>query len=195
MPVIITLFVVVACTRSSEANQSTAHSGIPQAAAESEQHQNAVAPTEGKILIRIIVQKDGHRFSLENSSLRKSNGLVSDVQDLLWIAYRGGAGIDPAKAEERNTKDLEIVQESNESIVTEHTWIRLFYQPYKPPQGMNDFGHQDIMVYSDPQNLHDAYLAIQDPDDQLKWKVFPIPEYGSWLQKEIEIFLRLTTGL
>ncbi len=101
----------------------------------------------------------------------------------------------------KDQKDISIVKasENTESIGKARDaspWLRLYYDPYKPVQGVNDMGHKDIIIYADnPQDTEDAYLLIQNPDNLTEWTVITLPGYGQWLQKEVDMLLRMKMGL
>lgn len=138
-------------------------------------------------LIRIVVQRGQDRYSLRTQPGLNPYGLVTDIQHIRWIAIRGGAGIEPI--------EKEVLDPVRESVTGKQVWVRFYYEPYKPEQGMNDRGHKDIVVYTDPENVADAILGIQNPDHQERWDMFVLHGYGPWLQKEIDILLRLAAGM
>lgn len=155
---------------------------------------------EKRVLSKIVIQRGEERFSFEEKNWSSYN-LVSDVENLLMIASRGGAGIDPSAFEtDIEVNKIDIVSESEKDIddksevQNKGVWIRLYYHSYRPGQGINDFKHKDIVIYIDPHDGANAYLARQNPDDLSKWDLILLPGYGSWLQKEIEVLLRLKTG-
>jgi len=156
---------------------------------------------EKRVLNKIVIQRGEERFSFEEKNWSSYN-LVSDVENLLIIAPRGGAGIDPSTFEtDIEVNKIDTVRESEKNVddksevENKGVWIRLYYHPYRSGQGMNDFKHKDIVVYIDPHDRANAYLARQNPDDLSKWDLILLPGYGLWLQKEIEMLLRLKTGL
>ncbi len=156
-------------------------------------HGAEAEPRLERTLSRIVIQrgKDCYTFRIQPGS--RPYGLVTDIQNIRWIAIRGGAGIEPI---EKEVADLGIVRESEKDNATgKGLWVRFYYESYKPAQGMNDPGHKDIIVYTDRENVADAFLGIQNPDHQEKWDIFVLPGYGPWLQKEIDVLLRLATGL
>lgn len=156
---------------------------------------------EQRILYKIVIQRGKERFSFEEKDSNYCT-LVSDVENLLIIAPRGGAGIDSSTLEKNvDVKDIDIIRESEKDsgnkvavVENEGVWIRLYYKPYRPGQGMNDFKHKDVMVYIDLNDTTNAYLARQNPDDLSKWDLILLPGYGPWLQKEIDMLLRLKTA-
>ncbi len=161
---------------------------------------NSSQSEANKVLNKIVIQRGEERFSFEEKNWSSYN-LVLDVENLLIIAPRGGAGIDPSILEtDIEVNKIDTVRESEKDVddkfkvENKGVWIRLYYHPYRPGQGMNDFKHKDIVVYIDPHDRANAYLSRQNPDDLSKWDLILLPDYGSWLQKEIEMLLRLKTG-
>ena len=133
-------------------------------------------------------------------------GLLNDIQALRWIVPRGGIGIEEP-AGEQNTSDNTFLSESSE-ILEEYSsqmeedwyfdfednpnvWVRLNYDSYKPAEGVNDIAHKDILLYVEGENL---YFAIQDVDNEELWMITKVPGYGSWMEKELELFYRLYMG-
>jgi hypothetical protein len=156
-----------------------------------------------EIVKSMIVQRghDGIRDGFKNDSLDKlkSYGIVLDMKNLLWLATRGAAGIE-AEGEKKAVAEFSVIAESEESLAgdtvnSDNCWIRLNYEAYFPDQGVNVWEHKDLIIYIDPDNADDAFLGVQDPQEQMLWTVFRLPGYGTWLEKEIDMLLRLTTGL
>jgi hypothetical protein len=143
----------------------------------------------------LVIQRGRVRFSLEAALLRPRPGLVLDIRDIRWISLRGGAGIEP-RVEEKDAKDVVAIAESDQ-LNTEVSlyFVRLAYQPYRPGPGMNDFSHQDLIVFIDPNREDNAYLGIQNPDAPGNWSLTLLPGYGPWLKKEIDLFLRIRLGM
>ena len=205
------LILVTACNETP--NPSNTLENLSVSVPESSQTTDHIIP-EQETLNYLIVQRgqDGLCVGLKNDVSDKlrtlgSYGLVSDVENLLWIAPRGGAGID-SKDEEKSAMELPVIKESDKSapqdenimwfydgISSKNVWIRFNYQPFIPGQGMNVLGHKDLIVYIDPDNDDNAFLGIQDPQNQNDWNIYLLPGYGLWLEKEIDILLRLTAGM
>ncbi|MFZ5597566.1 MAG: hypothetical protein ACOY31_11210 [Bacillota bacterium] len=148
---------------------------------------------------QVVIQRGNHIYPpLKNISSEEP--IISDIQNLRWIAYRGGAGMNFRQVV-KDQKDISIVKasetiESNGKAQDGSRWVRLYYGPYKPVQGVNDIGHKDIIIYADnSQDPEDAYLLIQNPDILTEWTVITLPGYGQWLQKEIDMLLRMKMGL
>lgn len=178
----------------------------------SQQTTAVVTQVKQEILNQVIVQrgKDSLRVGFQNDSSDKLRtlgiyGLVSDVENLLWIASRGSADIDPEG--EKIITELPVIQESSKSTVnggdilfyddvkSKNVWIRLNYKPFIPSQGTNIWGHKDLIVYLDPDNHNNAFLGIENAQKQNTWNMILLPGYGPWLEKEIDILLRLTIAM
>ncbi|MCL6449101.1 MAG: hypothetical protein K6U04_13305 [Armatimonadetes bacterium] len=151
------------------------------------------APTEKK-LTQVIVKRGNDVFSFDNPLGLRGLGIISDIQDLLWVAPRGGAGIQP-EVEQVESKELDKVLENGDKMKDAFCSVRLIYEPYRPEQGMNDLAHKDLIIYTDPGNVNDACLGVQKPDNQTEWDLYRLPDYGQWLKKEVDLLLRLRTGL
>ena len=181
---IVSLFTACAGDKNLEMRQRKSISDLSPSPQASEQ-------TKQEILKSMIVQRgsDGIREGFENDSLDKlkSYGIVLDMRDLLWLATRSGAGID-AEGEKKVIAKFPVVAESEESLSGDgklwfnHTvnskncWIRLNYKAYFPAQGVNVWGHKDLILYIDPDSAHDAFLGVQDPQDQTLWTVFRLQD-------------------
>ncbi|HML37988.1 MAG TPA: hypothetical protein PKA19_11310 [Bacillota bacterium] len=166
--------------------------------------------SEAETLDAVLMQRgtDKLRTGLKNDSadILNSYGIVRNVEELLWIAPRGGAGIE-ADGTEKNISDLPAIKESEAALTdnptdwyslevdTDNLWIRLIYDPYKPAPGVNSMAHKDIMVYLDNDNNSNAYLGIQNPDDETQWTVISLPGYGSWFEREMDMIMRIAAGL
>ncbi|WP_273483166.1 hypothetical protein [Desulforamulus ruminis] len=168
---------------------------------------------ERSILNDVVVQRgrDGLCVGLKNDPsdrLRtiENYALVSDIERLLFLASRSGAGIH-SETEKRKITKLPVIQESEnttppneemwfyQGVSSKNVWMRLNYQPFIPGQGMNVWGHKDLIVYIDPDNNDNAFLGIQDASNENAWNIILLPGYGSWLAKEIDMFLYMTTAM
>lgn len=133
-------------------------------------------------------------------------GILNDIQVLRWLVPRGGISVEEP-ANMQNVSDNIFLSECNK-IFEEYSsqmgdewyfdfedhnkvWVRLNYNSYKPAEGVNDIVHNDIMLYIEDEDL---YFAIQDVDNEELWTITKIPGYGSWMEKEIELFYRLHMG-
>jgi len=206
------LTLVTGCSRTQNTSNTSGKPSVSTSGASTSSTENATQ-VEQEILNYVIVQRgqDDVRVVFQNDSSDKlrtlrSYGLISDVENLLWIASRGGAGID-SEGEKKMLTELPVIQESYKSNIgngkirfdnavdSKNVWIRLNYQPFKPGQGMNVWGHKDLIVYIDTENHDNAFLGIQDDQDQNVWKIILLPGYGPWFEKEINMLLRLTIAM
>lgn len=150
-------------------------------------------PAEKK-LTQVIIKRGNYVFSLDNPLRFSGLGIISDIQNLLWVAPRGGAGIQP-EVEQVEPKELDKVLQSGDKMNDTFCLVRLIYEPYKPQQGMNELAHKDVIIYTNPDSVNDAYLGVQNPENQTRWDLYRLPDYGQWLKKEVDLLLRLRTGL
>ena len=146
-----------------------------------------------KILTQVIVQRGSDVFTLDHLQSEDA-GIISDIQDLLWVAPRGGAGIQP-EVIQAEPEELDRVLEKGEKMKETFYLVRLVYEPYRPGQGMNDLAHKSVIIFTDPEGANDACLGVQNPDRQTRWNLYRLPGYGHWLEKEVDLFLRLRMGL
>jgi hypothetical protein len=149
-------------------------------------------PAEKK-LTQIIVKRGNDVFPFNPLTLKES-GIILDIRDLLWVALRGGAGIQP-EVKQVESKELDKDLKNGDKMKDVFCSVRLIYEPYRPKQGINDLAHKDLIIYINPDNVNDAYFGIQNPDNQTKWDLYYLPGYGQWLKKEVDLLLRLHTGL
>lgn len=50
----------------------------------------------------------------------------------------------------------------------------------------------DYLFY---RQREDAYVGIQSAENNDLWTILKMADYGEWLEKEIRIYVRMTTGL
>jgi len=150
----------------------------------------------------MIVQRNYDCFSFPKSQI-EDQGIVLDIQSLLFIVPRGGAGITDIGIE-KDSSELSVINTSDNFIKKhlnadtadkKYTYIRLICDSYIPKEGENAIRYKDIIIYLQPDNSNDAIFAIQDPVKQSKWTITTLVGYGDWLTKEIDILLRIKTGL
>ena len=131
-------------------------------------------------------------FSFENSSLDIA-GLYESVEALLWIAPRGGAGID-SEGNQIEAASNELIQLSENMAsgdrIEEDVLLLRINREYAVEN--TPMSYKDIVMYRDNE---DAYLAWQMADDRNAWYLFRLPGYGEWLEKEVAIYMRCATGL
>jgi hypothetical protein len=158
----------------------------------------------------IVIQRsnDGTQIGFKNDSkdrlfTESTFAIVSDISNLSWIAIRGGSGFD-FSVQKKDANQIPIVLESNSiktqnesmwinsNIKSGNNWIRLYYQQGEATNGNSLY--KDVIMFLDPNNSKDAILGLQSIKDN-KWEIVDLPNYGDWLMIEINMFIRLTTGL
>lgn len=145
----------------------------------------------------IMVNWDGYIEKYEDTE--KITGLTSNMIALAWIAPRGGAGID-TEGKQVTAADDEYIAASEDALLSAdgdypqnelEDWVRIVKTSVESEEGTTVIGYKDILIYR--QN-EDAYIAVQ-LEEQNKWNVYKLPEYGIWFDKELDIFMRMVTGL
>lgn len=142
----------------------------------------------------IVHTANGYSDTLDNDYFNLFQPLLKNIESLLWIAPRGGAGIDGDKQMKKSADVQAIVESSKDKPNYKGEFIRLKYDSQIPKTGQNWLGHKDILVYQDTKNKKDAYLALQDPKAPDQWDLYKLPDYGQWLSKELAIILRVGLG-
>lgn len=208
--IFVNLFLIAGCSKREDGNSSTpAKQPSSGASADSENVDNKNGSTENSNTENqqvqnkeIIVQRESDCYSFENAEIN-NEGIVQDIENLLWIVPRGGAGIDEPGID-KDISELPVINEINNVINSnyttneknnKYTWIRLVYDPYTPKEGENAANHKDIILYVDPDNTSNVIFGIQNPEKESQWNITALPGYGEWLRKEIDILLRIKTGL
>ena len=161
-----------------------------------------------RFLDYIVIQRSNDQIGFKNDSENRLNtasafAIVSDISNLSWIVIRGGTGFN-FSSQEKYTSQLPIVLESNSiktkqdsmwinsDINNKNNWIRLYY---RQNQSDSDYRYGDVILFIDQNKKQNAILGLQNAKDHNIWSIFELPDYGSWLMNEINITIRLTTGL
>lgn len=140
---------------------------------------------------------DGYIGKYEDTE--KITGLTSNIIALAWIAPRGGAGID-TEGRQVTAADNEYIAASEATLLSANEddsnneledWVRIVQASVESEEGTAVVGYKDILIYR--QN-EDAYIAVQ-LEEQNQWNIYKLPEYGMWFDKELDIFMRMVTGL
>ena len=77
--------------------------------------------------------------------------------------------------------------------VEDHVWIRIEQEASIPQEGsLGQVSHKDYFFYVQGD---DAYVGVQSAEDAGQWTILEMTDYGDWLGKEIDIYVRMTTGL
>jgi hypothetical protein len=160
--------------------------------------EGTTAQSESKVqeskIEKLVIQRGKDIFTFDYP--KKDLAIISDAQDLYTRAYKGHL-----EAEElgiKTAKDFGFIQDSLGMAMTsknEYTYLRIIQPVFIPEVGMNVIPRKDIILYNDPAFPNDAFVAIQNPEKLDEWSVVKMPEFGIWLKKEIDLFLRTNTGL
>lgn len=121
-------------------------------------------------------------------------GVEENLDTLVWIALREGEAVaeDIGEAEDayvaKSSKVLEGSEEAGDNV-----WIRILQERFVPEEGtFGQSAHKDYLFY---RQSEDAYIGIQSAEDDDRWTILKMDDYGEWLEKEIRIYVRMTTGL
>lgn len=147
-----------------------------------------------KKLIQVTVKRGTEVFPFNDPSRFDRFGIVEDIQNLLWVAQRGGIGIE-LETEKMESNELDQLLNVGATMKDPFYSVRLTFEPYKPEPGSNDLPHQDLLLFTDPHQEKDAYLGVQNPVHETEWKLYRLPGFNGWLAKEIDLLLRVYTGL
>lgn len=182
LSVLICVFVLLigGCTRNIESSTSEAESDIAsrnqETSAENEKH--------------FWVNRQGEIFD----SASAPGGVDESLDTLVWMAFREGNIIleDVSAGENVYILESDKVLEGSEEI-GDHVWIRIVQEVSTPQEGaLGQVSHKDYIFYTEGE---DAYVGIQSAEDTGLWTILEMPDYGKWLTKEIDIYVRKTTGL
>lgn len=121
-------------------------------------------------------------------------GLVKNIENLIWLAPRGGLNMELVGedvSEEYNPyiyESTHLEAEDSSDLI----WVKILEDPSDSDKGEGTSvpEKKDTLAYIQQEDL---YIAIQNSD--LQWQLWKLAEYGDWLEKEIRIFLRVTTGM
>lgn len=182
LSVLICVFVLLigGCTRNIESSTSETESEIAfrnqEISAENEKH--------------FWVNRQGEIFD----SASAPGGVDESLDTLVWMAFREGNIIleDVSAGENAYILESDKVLEGSEEI-GDHVWIRIVQEVSTPQEGaLGQVSHKDYIFYTEGE---DAYVGIQSAEDTGLWTILEMPDYGKWLTKEIDIYVRKTTGL
>jgi hypothetical protein len=121
-------------------------------------------------------------------------GFYDSLNTMVWMAYRGGEIIEEdlsSDAEEHIAESAKILDGSDE--VEHDVWVRIVQEAVVPETGsIGQIAHKDYIFYRQDE---DAYIGIQSAENNELWTIIKMNDYGDWLEKEISIYIRMTTGL
>lgn len=121
-------------------------------------------------------------------------GFYDSLNTLVWMAYRGGDIIAEDLSADEDAYIAESIQVLEGSDEVEHdVWVRIVQEAVEPESGsIGQIAHKDYIFYRQGE---DAYIGIQSVENNELWTIIKMIDYGDWLEKEIRIYIRMTTGL
>ncbi|CCQ97900.1 conserved exported hypothetical protein [[Clostridium] ultunense Esp] len=173
----------------SQSSQGISQNTVRQNLSDSQQKESSI-----KKLIQVTVKRGKEVFPFNDPSISDHMGIVVDIQNLLWVAQRGGIGIE-LETEKMESNKLDQLLNVGATLKDPFYSVRLTFEPYKPEPGSNDLPHQDLLLFTNPNQVKDAYLGVQNPDHETEWMLYRLPDFNGWLAKEVDLLLRVYTGL
>ena len=136
------------------------------------------------------INRQGEIFDSANAP----GGVDESLDTIVWMAFREGIIILEDLSAEENAYILEsnkVLEGSEEA--KDHVWIRIEQEAFIPQEGsLGQVSHKDYIFYVQGE---DAYVGVQSAEDTGQWTIIEMTDYGDWLRKEIDIYVRMTTGL
>ena len=136
------------------------------------------------------VNRQGEIFD----GINAPGGVDESLDTLVWMAFRGGTVISEDMSAEENAfiPESDRVLEGSEEA-EDHVWIRIVQEPFTASEGsLGQVSHKDYIFYVQGE---DAYVGVQSAEDTELWTILEMADYGDWLEKELDIYVRMTTGL
>ena len=136
------------------------------------------------------VNRQGEVFDSANAP----GGVDESLDTLVWMAFREGSIISEDLSAEENAyiSESDKVLEGSEET-EDHVWIRIEQETSVPQEGsLGQVSHKDYIFYVQGE---DAYVGVQSAEDARLWTIIEMTDYGDWLGKEIDIYVRMTTGM
>lgn len=137
----------------------------------------------------IFVNRRGDVFNSEGDTV----GIMATLKAFEWLVPRSDG---ECIADNLSAEENEFITESNNVLngseeAEDKVWIRIVQNPVLPTAD-STIPHKDFIFYVAGE---DAYVGIQSSKDNNSWAIWKMPDYGDWLEKEINIYIRMTTGL
>ncbi len=137
----------------------------------------------------VFVNRHGDVFNGEGDTA----GIMETLKAFEWLVPRSSG---ECIADNLSAEENEFITESNKVLngsekAEDRVWIRIVQNSALPTEG-STIPHKDFIFYVVGE---DAYVGIQSPEDNDSWAIWKMPDYGDWLAKEINIYIRMTTGL
>ena len=121
-------------------------------------------------------------------------GVEENLDTLVWMALREGESV----AEDVAADEDKYIPESDKALgdsgeAEDNVWVRVVQKEFVPEEGtFGQIAHKDYLFYRQGE---DAYVGIQSAENNDLWTILKMADYGEWLEKEIRIYVRMTTGL
>ena len=121
-------------------------------------------------------------------------GVDESLETFVWMAFRSGTVV----AENQSAEEDLYVTESGQVLggneeTSDTIWIRIEQESFIPDEGsLGQISHKDYIFYRQGE---DAYVGVQSGEDTELWTILNMADYGDWLEKEIGIYIKMTTGL
>lgn len=149
-------------------------------------------------LEKILIQRQTDDFEIIKFS-KVEEAFNNDLNSLYNLAYRGlltdlendsfvltSTQVESLYLNNKNKLDL-----SSEKLIR----VRFIRSPYIPGVGENAPAVKDLMFFINEKEPEDLLIGAQNPRDLDEWRVYKVKDYGKWFEKEIEIYIRTTSGL
>ncbi|MBO9608785.1 MAG: hypothetical protein J7639_22715 [Paenibacillaceae bacterium] len=153
------------------------------------------------LLERMVIQRGVDIFIADHPEddgywQAANQAILYNLTTLYNAAYRGLYNNAP---ERKNANEISLLADSEASqegtAASSHIYIRLQRLAYVPEAGENAPASKDIIFYTDTNNPNDLNIAVQDPTNLQEWTVYQVSNYGDWLKKEIDIYIRGTRAM
>lgn len=146
----------------------------------------------------MLVQRGFDRFDtkvFENAE----KALIHHLTSLYNGAYRGLLTDLDREASVVTSDKLQFLgpgaKGKKDELSEHHVHIRLIQPSYIPQTGENAPAVKDILFFVDEREPDDLLIGAQNPLNLDEWKLFKVKEYGKWFQKEVDLYIRSTSGL
>ena len=137
----------------------------------------------------IFVNRHGDVINSEGDTV----GVMATLKAFEWLIPRSSgeciAENLPAEENEFITDSINVLNGSEEA--EDKVWIRIVQNPVLMTEG-STIPHKDLLFYVVGE---EAYVGMQSPAANDSWAIWKMPDYGDWLEKEINIYIRMITGL
>jgi len=148
--------------------------------------------------IEMLVQRGSDSFDtkvFENAE----KALIHNLTSLYNGAYRGLLTDQDSEASIVTSDKLDFLgpgeKGKKDQLSEHHVHIRLIQPSYIPQIGENAPAVKDILFFVDEREPDDLLIGAQNPLNLDEWKLFKAKDYGKWFQKEIDLYIRSTSGL